>query len=79
MQIVGYLINDPAGTFKLKLRPTGRWRALRHGVPCFEETFNTAEEAAEALARQFDTPVKVEDWEPIESNDPNADFSKTVW
>jgi len=66
MQIAAYEFISAAGRFAISRRPYGRWRVkCVSGV--IDRSFDTPQEALDALARQWPVPTALDEWEPLEA------------
>lgn len=64
LDTVTYVFQSPEGTFSIKPRLSRRWR-VKHDSSPWGDSFASAEEAAQALAREFDVPVNLTEWTEV--------------
>ncbi|SEL66396.1 hypothetical protein SAMN05216359_11362 [Roseateles sp. YR242] len=64
LDTVTYVFQGPEGTFSIKPRLSRRWRVKHDSAP-WGDSFSTAQEAAQALAREFDVPEDLQEWTEV--------------
>lgn len=64
LDTVTYVFQSLDGTFTIKPRLSRRWRVKHDSMP-WGDSFATAEEAAQALSRNFAVPAALADWTEV--------------
>lgn len=64
LDTVSYVYQGLDGTFTIKPRLSRRWRVKRDSMP-WGDSFATAEEAVQALAREFAVPTDLAEWTEV--------------
>jgi hypothetical protein len=66
MQIASYEFVSESGRFAISRRPYGRWR-VKCAQGLIDRSFETPEQALQALLTRFPVPATLEDWTPLEA------------
>lgn len=64
LNTISYAYESPEGLFTIKPRLSRRWRVKRDQTP-WGDSFGSAEEAAEALSREFAVPAALAQWNEV--------------